>query len=214
MSKASRSKGVRGELEVVHLLEEFGIPAARQAQYRGAVLDGPDIVTDTSDAPHELSLHVEVKRTEAWKPSQTYAQLNNDIQPGRIGLVFWRRNRGNWIAAMRPGDMGDIIPSDRLQATAQFGQKFSTSLMLEALEAAPLHLHSPALALRDYIRESEGDAETMPFGLWETLGHIWAVREGAGRLDDSWEGLRLWDAPWMFVYADARTALEWLSWTD
>ncbi len=89
----SRSKGKRGELEVVHILREDGHKDARRGQqYRGGA-DSPDII----GLP---GIHGEVKRVERLNLTEAYAQAVLDAGEGEIPTVFHKRNRGEWMATL------------------------------------------------------------------------------------------------------------------
>ena len=59
MGKTSRDKGKRGEREVASLLRSYGYDTHRGQQYHGGK-DSPDVV----GLP---GIHIEVKRTEAFR---------------------------------------------------------------------------------------------------------------------------------------------------
>jgi len=90
----SRSKGKRGELEVVHLLKELGIEARRGQQYEGSS-NSPDVVV----GPPLETLHIEVKRREAGNLYHWLAQAKNECA-GKTPVVFHKRNGEEWVAIL------------------------------------------------------------------------------------------------------------------
>ena len=98
MSARSRSKGIRGELELAQFLRDRGIEARRGCQRRGGPYS-PDVDADLEP------FHVEVKRTERLALYPALDQARRDGGPERIPIVFHRTNRREWVA---------ILPADAL----------------------------------------------------------------------------------------------------
>lgn len=106
MSKNSRAKGKRGELELAELFREFGFHARRSQQYRGTA--------DSQDLAHHLyGFHVECKRTESLRLYQAMEQATKDCGnlSGNIPLVFHKANRKPWVVIL---DASDFLSMMRL----------------------------------------------------------------------------------------------------
>lgn len=88
----SRQKGKRGELEVAHLLREYGFEARRGQQFSGANGD-PDVV----GLP---GIHLEVKRVEKLNLEAAMQQSIRDARINEIPIVMHRKNRGQWLVTM------------------------------------------------------------------------------------------------------------------
>ena len=93
MAKKSQRKGRSGELELVRVLNGFGIPA----EPGKAVSFG-----DTPDVTGVPGIHVECKRVERLNISTAMAQAVADSEIFRDGAptVFHRRNREGWLVTM------------------------------------------------------------------------------------------------------------------
>jgi Holliday junction resolvase len=91
-----KTKGNRGELELLHLLEAQGFPAVRNDQRYDGGAENPDISLP--------GLHIEVKRCEVLKLSAAISQAVTDAAPGTLPVIAHRRNRGGWVALMRLED--------------------------------------------------------------------------------------------------------------
>ena len=85
----SRSKGKRGELELAKLLRAEGFEARRGQQYSGANGDA-----DVVGLP---GVHLEVKRTEAFRLWDALAQAKHDARPGEMPIVVHRKNNCEWV---------------------------------------------------------------------------------------------------------------------
>ena len=93
----SRAMGVRGELEVVKMIDEYGFEARRGQQYAGGP-DSPDIVHNIPD------VHVEVKRTERFRVYDAIEQATEDCDDMEIPVVFYRSNHGTWLVVQYAAD--------------------------------------------------------------------------------------------------------------
>ena len=97
MGKSQQRKGRSGELELVQILNDNGIPASPGAPMSyGAT---PDIVGVNG-------VHVECKRVEKLNLSVAMEQAIRDSERFKDGLptVFHRRNRSPWLCTMRLTD--------------------------------------------------------------------------------------------------------------
>lgn len=93
----SRDKGKRGELELAHILREYGFDARRGQQYAGANGD-PDV----TGIP---GVHIECKRVERLNLENAYDQSKRDAaRRGDIPTVMHRKNRGEWLVTLGLGD--------------------------------------------------------------------------------------------------------------
>lgn len=96
--RRSKEKGKRGELEVAHLLKEYGFTGRRGQQFKGGT-DSPDVVCDME------GFHIEVKRTEGINVYEAVAQALRDRKPGETPLVLHRRNGKPWLAVLYADDL-------------------------------------------------------------------------------------------------------------
>lgn len=94
MSKASRTKGATGELEVVHILRDHGWKDAerthdgRAQRTRGDIRNGP------------AGVHLEVKRQEALNVPKALRQVESDANPLDIPVLVHRSSRQDWQATL------------------------------------------------------------------------------------------------------------------
>ena len=87
----SRSKGKAGELELAHVLQEYGYEARRGHYPEPDVLGIPGV-------------HIECKRREQLRILEWMEQSKKDAKPGEIPVVMHRVNRGEWLVTMRLTD--------------------------------------------------------------------------------------------------------------
>jgi Holliday junction resolvase len=104
MGKTSRTKGAAGELEVVHMAVEYGIPAMRTAALQAGQSGFPDVTL----VGHE-HWHMEVKRDERMSVDAMVRQAIEDCSVMHDPVVAWRRNQlginhgvGWWAAVPLP----------------------------------------------------------------------------------------------------------------
>jgi Holliday junction resolvase len=97
VSLNSNAKGKRGELELVHFLEDMGLKARRGQQFQGSP-DSPDVV---SELEH---LHIEVKRCERLSVYKAMWQAIEDAAEGQVPVVAHKRNRQEWLVVLRAED--------------------------------------------------------------------------------------------------------------
>lgn len=98
----SKQKGKRGELEVAHILQEYGYGARRTAQFCGNTGDAADVI----GLP---GFHLEVKRCETTKIWEWIAQAERDHKAGTVPLVVFRKSREQWQVCMNFEDFLKII---------------------------------------------------------------------------------------------------------
>lgn len=105
--RASKAKGKHGELEVAKALTESGFPARRAQQFKGTS-DSGDIDCPAFNA---LGVHVEVKRTELYKPYDWLSQCARDIgdKTGLVPTVVHRRSGKPWVAVMHLDDLLTLL---------------------------------------------------------------------------------------------------------
>ncbi len=93
----SKSKGKRGELDLVHSLRDAGFPdVKRSVQYCGKA-------TGTADLVGLPGVHVEAKNVERLNIWSALAQSKRDAEAdgnGDIPAVFFKRNRSGWYVAL------------------------------------------------------------------------------------------------------------------
>ena len=97
MGAKSQRKGRAAELELAHILQDYGYPVeAGRAQSYGEV---PDL----SGLP---GVHIECKRAEALRLSEWMVQAERDAQRFQDGApaVFFRRSRSPWMVCMKLPD--------------------------------------------------------------------------------------------------------------
>lgn len=107
MGKASRDKGKRGEREIASLCQEFGYDVHRTAQFRG----NTGAAGDCEGLPH---IHIEVKRTEAFRLWDALAQAKHDAAEngkGNIPTVWHRKNDCPWVVILEAKDFLKIYRS-------------------------------------------------------------------------------------------------------
>lgn len=105
MGKASRDKGSRGELEVVHLAEASGLEAQRTAALQAGRVPGhPDVAL-----LHHPGYHIEVKRDERMSVEAMWRQAETDALQGRIPLLAYRRNGQQWRGHMPLSAIFDLV---------------------------------------------------------------------------------------------------------
>lgn len=99
----SRTKGKRGERELVRVLIEADFDARRGVQYAGGP-DSPDVVC--SSLP---GVHWEVKRSERLSLYGSIDQAVAQAGNGQVPVVAHRRNRREWLAVLRLADLLAIL---------------------------------------------------------------------------------------------------------
>lgn len=96
IGKASKARGKRAELDLVHKLQKFGFSEARRtAQYCGKA--------GTSDVVGIPGVHCECKAVQRLNIWEALAQSERDSQAdgkGDIPAVFFKRNRSGFYVAV------------------------------------------------------------------------------------------------------------------
>ena len=92
----SRTKGKRGELEIVRILRDYGYSARRGQQFSGANGD-PDVV----GLP---GVHIEVKRRDRLEIHDAMDQAKRDARNGEIPSVWHRKNNCEWLVTVKLDD--------------------------------------------------------------------------------------------------------------
>ena len=85
MGKASRDKGKRGELEIAHIMKDYGYDAHRGQQFSGLQGDA-----DVVGVPH---LHLEIKRVQALHLDSAMEQSIRDARKGEVPVVMHRKDK-------------------------------------------------------------------------------------------------------------------------
>lgn len=96
-----RSKGNRGEAEIVDILKGYGWPAYRNFMSGG--YGGSDIV----GGPPGTAL--EVKRCEAVRIWEWLEQAQLAAKPTDTPIVIFRRNRSRWYACLPLDDCLELL---------------------------------------------------------------------------------------------------------
>ena len=117
----SKRKGDAGELELLHLLEERGIPCHRNQQgmfagFRGGA-GNPDVWARIGGR----ELHMECKRTERFALYPALDQARRDAAgSSAVPIVVHRMSRRPWVAVLTLEDFVELLEekpgssSDRL----------------------------------------------------------------------------------------------------
>lgn len=96
----SKRKGKSGELELSHILNDYGYNARRSQQYCGANNDA-----DVVGLPH---IHIEAKRVEKLNLYDAMSQSISDAKEGEIPVVMHRRNHDYWKVTLKLDDFMKI----------------------------------------------------------------------------------------------------------
>lgn len=96
IGKASKARGKRAELDLVHQLQKFGFTEARRtSQYCGKA--------GTSDVVGLPGVHCECKAVQRLNIWEALSQSERDSTAdgnGDIPAVFFKRNRSGWYVAV------------------------------------------------------------------------------------------------------------------
>lgn len=92
----SKRKGNQAERELLHLLQAYGIEAARNDQRYTGGTDNPDIAAKIGP----VALHVEVKRQERLSLPAALRQAKRDANGHALPIVAHRSNRQPWLVTV------------------------------------------------------------------------------------------------------------------
>ena len=95
----SRSKGQRGEREIVGIMGKYGMELHRGWQTRAGQTE-----CDVEGSPW----WIEVKRGKRCNPRAAYRQAKADTD-GRLPVVFWRDDREAWMVTLSLEDFMRIV---------------------------------------------------------------------------------------------------------
>lgn len=96
MSKASRDKGIRGELEVRDLLRSWGWDAVRGRQHKGTP-ESPDVICEN------FPFHIEVKRVEKLSVHPAVKKVKDEAG-NKPAAMFHRKNGSGWLVTLTAED--------------------------------------------------------------------------------------------------------------
>ena len=102
VGKMSRNKGKRGELELVHCLQDLGFKKVRRAQqYCGSASSADILGLD--------GIHPESKRAESLRIYDAIEQAVHDSEgTDDLPAVFHRRSTKPWLVIMRLSDWAEL----------------------------------------------------------------------------------------------------------
>lgn len=107
----SKQKGKRGELEVAHFLQKYGLDARRGQQYCGIEGDADVIGLE--------GFHIEVKRTEKLNLSEAMKQSQRDAKKGEVPIVVHRKSHEQWQVTLDFGEFLTLVLAHRIQQEAK-----------------------------------------------------------------------------------------------
>lgn len=118
----SRRKGKEGELEVAHIMQDYGFDARRGQQFSGLHGDA-----DVVGVPY---LHLEIKRVKSLNLDKAMEQSIRDAREGEIPIVVHRKDRQPWRVTI---DLDDFMPMymvwcDEQQASLQRPEQMESEL--------------------------------------------------------------------------------------
>lgn len=96
----SKRKGKMGEIELSHVLKDYGYDCRRGQQYSGSNGDA-----DVVGLP---GIHIECKRVERLSLYDAMAQSKHDARNGEKPAVFHRKDRSKWLVTMEIDDFMEI----------------------------------------------------------------------------------------------------------
>ena len=94
----SKQKGKRGELELVHKLNDLGFDTRRTAQYNGKETGS------LADLVGIDGVHIECKRNERLNLNDAMDQAIRDAKEDEAPMVFHRKNGKPWLVTMTLAD--------------------------------------------------------------------------------------------------------------
>lgn len=108
MAKASRDKGKRGEREVVHELNERGIPCDRD--WEGQSRPGGQANGDLKDIPVEIPLdYAEIRFRETLSIPAWLREIEERAPEGARRALIFRRSREPWHVALPLDQYIDLL---------------------------------------------------------------------------------------------------------
>lgn len=107
----SRQKGARGEREIAHFFQKYGIEARRGQQFSGLQGDA-----DVVGVPY---LHLEIKRVQALNLDKAMEQSKRDAREGEVPTVVHRKDRQEWRITLT---LEDFMPFFMAYVEQQKGQ--------------------------------------------------------------------------------------------
>tara|TARA_R100000093_G_scaffold71188_1_gene46248 strand:+ start:616 stop:990 length:375 start_codon:yes stop_codon:yes gene_type:complete len=111
MSKFSRDKGIRGELEVSKLLKGWGWEAERGKQRKGGP-DSPDVIHNMHNLrPAGISFALEIKLRQQLNLYDALKKLEGEQDPdaGMTPVVFHRKDHKPWLVTLSADDFLEIV---------------------------------------------------------------------------------------------------------
>jgi len=107
MSRMSRNKGKRGELEAAkEIARLFDLPFGADGMHRGQQFCGLDGSADIVGFP---GIHFEIKRVERFCLHPSLEQSDSDKKCGDIPVVLTRQNGKGWVFACYLDDLPKAI---------------------------------------------------------------------------------------------------------
>lgn len=103
----SKRKGNRAEIELLRLLQSYGLEACRNNQRYVGGVDNPDISVRIGP----VSVHVECKRVLAL--AAALRQAHRDANGHALPVVAHRRSREPWLITMELTDLLEVIGHER-----------------------------------------------------------------------------------------------------
>ena len=85
----SKQKGKRGELEIAHILQDYGYTEARRSQQFAGMNGDADVV----GLP---GIHIECKRVQALNLDKAMEQAESDAREDEMPTVWHRKDRQPW----------------------------------------------------------------------------------------------------------------------
>lgn len=105
----SRSKGSRGELEIVRLAKEQGFPARRTAPMQAAQGGAQHFADVDLGVP---SVYLEVKRRETLAVPAWCAETELSAQLGQVPVVAWRKSSQPWRVSLPLADFLRLLKAN------------------------------------------------------------------------------------------------------
>ena len=104
MARASRDKGIRGELEVASIFQKRGFDCDRTPNSGGLRIRG--------DLHGTVPAHLEVKRQETARPWVWFDQAASEAPGGVTPVVAFRRNNSPWLAIVPLEELARLMAVD------------------------------------------------------------------------------------------------------